>query len=858
MGERVFFRVLTDSGKNYRILISESDMPILRVSSIKKNLTATTSIPAVEQALYFHGRELQDYETGEDIGLQPGAQLVMRRSNPTVTSPQNQSGQSVYSARDFAEYPPSEVIGMAQSTHMSMAGTDYRTPVNQHAAPPRPARSDDGVPVDNTGGRRGMYDERSVASERPAVSEMRVDYARPDQTQTRPAPVPTQAAASFSQWTGTNVATMEYDYDAGPSPDQTRVPRERSMIPDHRSSFARPWQGQWGQPQADTQPVGQGQLVTQQQATRDEDRGAVSEAVMAELEDTKRRMVADHASIQAERKALEDMRVDFAKRWEMEQEKWTEARVELVESYEKQLDDMRRVCEEARREADRARESAASRPAKVVRDDSWRKEKDEILNTWGKETEKLTNAYNHEKAVWESEKAKLQQALRAAQDGVEEAKTQAEKALRQEMAGVMDELETANNEAFSLAIQLRDARVREDQLKKRINDLATPMGTEAAESRVASGELSRLRAEHETTLRQLQKEALARRQLHNTLEDIRGAIRVVVRVRPTLPGEDSTNALRPDAHLTVAEDRLTVHLNQHEARGFDFYRVLGEESTQEDTFAEVEPLVQSTVDGYNLCIISYGQTGSGKTFTIIGAPGKADGVVPRAIRSLFHMLDKLSRGTGHVAVISVALVELYLDKLTDLIPADRQSHAPLAIRQGRDGQPRVQGLGWHTVTTADEAIEMLMAGLSHRHTAQTAMNETSSRSHTVFTVKVRTRNMHSSTTTESRLTFADLAGSERVAKSHSAGDRLREAQSINTSLSALGDVVTALCAKRSHIPYRNSKLTMLLQPSLGGNSKTVLFANVSGVPQHVSETQSTLSFASKVKTVKNVAIKNLK
>ncbi len=697
---RVFFRVLTDSGKNYRILIAESDLPVLRVSSIKKNMAATASIPIPEQHLYYHGRELSDYETGADIGLSAESQLIMRRSAP--------------------------------------------------AAPP--------------------------------------------QTQTSP----------------------------------------RYLVPDRAQSAS----------------VAMSISPTMRSVTPGEPGPALDAARRA---------------IDGERAALEATRVDLARRWETEQRKWGSARQELVDRYEQQLADLRRMYgESTRRLEEETRLRAAQTESQQAADQSlraevtdWRGEKEQILTAWGRETERLSAVFKKERRAWETARAELESKLANEHQRADGATADAEVALEAERAALEDEARALREESMGLARRLRDA---EYDLSARDDTIAAlreglPQGTDATRIELAA-QVRRLTEEHGLTVARLKREMTARRRLHNTLEDLRGGIRVVVRARPRLPSDQAGHArsLHPDAALITEGDRLEVRLSRHEARHYDFYRVLGPEATQDDVYSEVHPLVRSTIDGYNLCIISYGQTGSGKTYTIFGDNG-CEGVIQRAVRTLFSHLGDL-QAAGAVATVSVSLVELYLDKLTDMLPGGGR-RAALQIRQGRDGQPRVNGLGWHPVTSAGEALGLMARGLEGRRTAATAMNEVSSRSHTVLTLKLAVTDdegLHST----AMLTFADLAGSERIQKSLSEGDRLREAQSINSSLAALGDVVASLCGKRSHIPYRNSKLTQLLQPSLGGNSKTLLFANVSGAGQHVQETQSTLSFASKVKTVRNVAIRNIR
>jgi hypothetical protein len=155
------------------------------------------------------------------------------------------------------------------------------------------------------------------------------------------------------------------------------------------------------------------------------------------------------------------------------------------------------------------------------------------------------------------------------------------------------------------------------------------------------------------------------------------------------------------------------------------------------------------------------------------------------------------------------------------------------------------------VTSEDEIIEVIHTGLKVRKTAGTKMNVESSRSHLIFSLVMETTDLQTGALTKGKLSFVDLAGSERVKKSGAEGDTLKEAQAINKSLSALGDVISALASEQQHIPYRNHKLTMLMSDSLGGNAKTLMFVNVSPTDGNVEETQNSLTYATRVRTIKN-------
>ena len=256
---------------------------------------------------------------------------------------------------------------------------------------------------------------------------------------------------------------------------------------------------------------------------------------------------------------------------------------------------------------------------------------------------------------------------------------------------------------------------------------------------------------------------------------------------------------------------------------------------------EVAPLCQSALDGFRVAIFAYGQTGSGKTHTMTGelrarrgvgvvaAPALAlpcsAGVIPRSLALLFARARQ-ARLAGWVYAFEASLLEIYNDEIRDLLPAAPTASAPappkLELRHERSGDVSVIGLTAHAVLGEEDAYALLERAAGARATARTACNEHSSRSHSVFVLRVAGTHAESGEAACGSLTLVDLAGSERVKESGVCGARLKEAQQINKSLSALGDVIAALAAKERHVPFRNSKLTALLQPSLGGSAKALM------------------------------------
>jgi kinesin family protein C2/C3 len=250
------------------------------------------------------------------------------------------------------------------------------------------------------------------------------------------------------------------------------------------------------------------------------------------------------------------------------------------------------------------------------------------------------------------------------------------------------------------------------------------------------------------------------------------------------------------------------------------------------------------MDGYNVCIFAYGQTGSGKTWTMSG-PSTNRGVNTRALDELFH--KSATRRADYRDTISVSILEVYNEAIRDLL-VDGGSSDKLEIRQSDQGN-YVPGLTQIPVESLQNVIDLLAVADRNRSSAATNMNEHSSRSHMMLTVTVVSENLTLGVTTRGKLNLVDLAGSERLDKSGASGQALKEAQNINKSLSALGDVIAARANKQSHVPFRNSTLTYLLQDSLSQDSKTLMIVCVSPVLYNSEETFCSLNFASRVRSV---------
>ncbi|XP_058003258.1 kinesin-like protein KIN-14L isoform X2 [Hevea brasiliensis] len=338
------------------------------------------------------------------------------------------------------------------------------------------------------------------------------------------------------------------------------------------------------------------------------------------------------------------------------------------------------------------------------------------------------------------------------------------------------------------------------------------------------------------------------RNLYNMVQDLKGNIRVYCRIRPIIAGEKSNviDFVGNDGSLMILDP---LKPKKDGRKMFQFNRVFGPTATQDEVYNDTQPLIRSVMDGYNVCIFAYGQTGSGKTYTMTGPSGgstKDMGINYLALNDLFQMSRKRKEVISYD--IQVQMVEIYNEQVRDLLAED-SSTTKLEIRScsGDNGLSLPDAKMCSVKSTAD-VLNLMKFGEVNRVVSSTAINNRSSRSHSILTVHVHGKDI-SGSTLRSCLHLVDLAGSERVDKSEVTGDRLKEAQYINKSLSCLGDVITALAQRNSHVPYRNSKLTLLLQDSLGGHAKTLMFAHVSPEGDSLGETISTLKFAQRVSTV---------
>ena len=358
-----------------------------------------------------------------------------------------------------------------------------------------------------------------------------------------------------------------------------------------------------------------------------------------------------------------------------------------------------------------------------------------------------------------------------------------------------------------------------------------------------------------------------RKRLQNLVLELKGNIRVICRVRPfsakeVVDGEQHGLAFPAAGEITLLAgpsgggNEGGSSKGGSAARSFEFDFVADTECGQGRLYNEVQALGQSVLDGFNCCIFAYGQTGSGKTYTMTGTPADP-GVNVRLMGEIFRLSQ--NAWTGCTYTFSVSMVELYNDNIRDLLNtavdpmqkdlSKQKAGNYLDIKLSADGSVVAARLQEQVCADEAAAVGVMEAGLKNRSVGATAMNAASSRSHLIVTLKVNCHNLVSGVHYESKLHMVDLAGSERLSRTEATGDRLKEAQAINKSLSALGDTMSSLARKDKHVPYRNSKLTYFLQDSLGGDSKTIMVVNASPTATSLHETDCSLRFAQRVRKV---------
>eukprot|EP00899_Mesostigma_viride_P014526 jgi/Mesvir1/23074/Mv10000-RA.2 len=530
---------------------------------------------------------------------------------------------------------------------------------------------------------------------------------------------------------------------------------------------------------------------------------------------------------------------------------------------------------------DKLRTMEASQTDLLAERESMAKQMTELKSTQAVATAKISSA---EAASLKAEISALEEKLRKSEDALKKEKSEHELAENKLKRLEQQSKEEGSKKEEAYAAEVKELKEKISSRDKQLAGLADELTavsssltekTEQWESMVHDiAELQELRefkadvdrkdaqtavvirqqGERITELERLYKdEQKLRKQYFNAMEDMKGKIRVYARTRPL----SATETANGQKDVIIFPDEYTLEhpwKDEKKNKEYQFDTVFGPGTTQEEVFSDTKYLVQSAVDGYNVCIFAYGQTGSGKTFTIYGSE-ENPGLTPRAIAELF----RITKANAHKFSFQLKayMLELYQDTLNDLLLPKAAAKKPLTIKKDSKGMVTVENATLVTIKDRMELEKLVELGIKKRHIAGTQMNNESSRSHLIFSVIIESTNVQTQALVKGKLSFVDLAGSERVKKSGSTGEQLKEAQAINKSLSALGDVISSLATEEAHIPYRNHKLTMLMSDSLGGNAKTLMFVNISPADYNLDETQNSLSYASRVRSIINTASKNV-
>ncbi|KAG1959895.1 kinesin heavy chain [Pimephales promelas] len=326
-------------------------------------------------------------------------------------------------------------------------------------------------------------------------------------------------------------------------------------------------------------------------------------------------------------------------------------------------------------------------------------------------------------------------------------------------------------------------------------------------------------------------------------------VKVMCRFRPL----NESEITRGDKYIPKFKGEDTVVIT---GKPYIFDRVLPPNTTQEQVYdACAKQIVKDVLDGYNGTIFAYGQTASGKTHTMEGQLHNPQlmGIIPRISQDIFDHIYSMDENLEFH--IKVSYFEIYLDKIRDLLDVSKTN---LAVHEDKNRVPFVKGCTERFVSSPEDVMDVIDEGKTNRHVAVTNMNEHSSRSHSIFLINIKQENVETEKKLSGKLYLVDLAGSEKVSKTGAEGSVLDEAKNINKSLSALGNVISALAeGTKTHVPYRDSKMTRILQDSLGGNCRTTIVICCSPSVFNEAETKSTLMFGQRAKTIKNTVSVNM-
>ncbi|XP_060923548.1 kinesin-like protein KIFC3 isoform X2 [Limanda limanda] len=453
--------------------------------------------------------------------------------------------------------------------------------------------------------------------------------------------------------------------------------------------------------------------------------------------------------------------------------------------------------------------------------------------------------------VYEGEMERAQGQLEVEMQNLEEEKNRViEEAFiraESEMKAVHENLAGVRMNLLSLQPALRTLTCDYNCLKRQVQEFPFMLDKAITEAKQEICQvISEVSSTNQDLLRKYKREMNLRKKCHNELVRLKGNIRVFCRVRPVSQEEQDAADAKTMLSFDSDDDAVLYLSSKGKMMTFELDKVFPPRSTQAEVFQEVQSLVTSCIDGFNVCIFAYGQTGSGKTYTMEGVVNDP-GINQRALRLLFSEVTEKAPDWEYK--ISVGLVEIYNETLRDLLGENPTDKLDIKLNPDGSGQLYVPGLTEFPVQSPEDINRVFELGHMNRATACTNLNEHSSRSHALLIITVCGFNAATGNRTQGKLNLVDLAGSERIGKSGAEGSRLREAQCINKSLSALGDVINALRSRHAHVPFRNSRLTYLLQDSLSGDSKTLMMVQVSPLSSNMSESVCSLKFAQRVRSI---------
>jgi hypothetical protein len=445
---------------------------------------------------------------------------------------------------------------------------------------------------------------------------------------------------------------------------------------------------------------------------------------------------------------------------------------------------------------------------------------------------KATEASKAELAQERSDRRKAEEGLRTqAEVSAEQARSaeQERRLLEVEFSSYKDHHGTSNAQQLEA---ISDLKMTVEKLSVQYDQTKSDLVAQHSNMALKQSKITDLE-------RQVAEAEASRRQLHNAMQELKGNIRVMCRVRPDTTGGEQALQLQDSGKLSLCHGQ--------EPYNFSFDKVFGSGCRQEEVFEEVSGLVQSALDGYKVCLFAYGQTGSGKTFTMQGMPEpRLWGIIPRSLSKVFESSSRMA-SQGWSWSLEASFLEVYNESLRDLLREGSDAQASsLAIQHCDLWGTVVANASRVAVDSMDQITRLMAKAAKQRAVGSTDMNAQSSRSHSIFALYLRGTNEQLGTQLHGALHLVDLAGSERLDRSGAEGDRLRETKNINRSLSCLADVFAAKAEGRGHVPFRNSKLTYLMEPCLSGQGKTLMMVNVGPEAGNSHETLCSLRFAQRV------------